>query len=246
MTKQREVLYSQRRDVLETEDLHEIVREMYMDVFESLFDTHIPTDAYADDWDLEGLAEALLRDFGLQVPLTPEHVAELNRDTLFEQLHQQLKASYEEKIQEMGSESFQALERWVILHFIDRHWKDHLLSMDHLKEGIGLRGYGQKNPLNEYKREGFDMFVDMTERVKTDVVSVLFKAERMPDDEPLPVRQTSRPSRTIAHRGGLADLPQESGGETAVATVRRQGEKVGRNAPCPCGSGRKFKRCCGA
>ncbi|MCZ6875669.1 MAG: preprotein translocase subunit SecA, partial [bacterium] len=246
MTKQREVLYSQRREVLETDDMHEIVREMYLDVFESLFNTHIPTEAYADDWDLEDLAEALLRDFGLQVPLTPEHVANLHRDTLFEQLRNHLETSYTEKIQEVGSESFQALERWVMLHFIDRHWKDHLLGMDHLKEGIGLRGYGQKNPLNEYKREGFDMFVEMMERIKTDVVSVLFKAERMPDDDSSPMRQASRTSRAIAHRGGLPDLPKESGGEATIATVRRQGEKVGRNAPCPCGSGKKFKKCCGA
>jgi preprotein translocase subunit SecA len=246
MTKQREVIYSQRREVLASDDMREIVQEMYLDVLESLFDNVIPVDAYADDWDLDGLSEALHHEFGVKISLTPESVVDLNRDMLFEKIRDHIETYYTEKVDEIGSDSFQGLERWVILNFIDRHWKDHLLAMDHLKEGIGLRGYGQKNPLNEYKREGFDMFVDMTERVKTDVVGVLFRAERMPEEERLPMRQRRQAPRAIAHRGRIPGLSTAGDEEVVVTTVRRQGEKIGRNAPCPCGSGKKFKKCCGA
>ncbi len=246
MTKQREVLYRQRREVLETDDVHELVQDMHLEVFEDLFDTYIPAEAYADDWDLGGLTEAVKREYGVVLSLTPERVVALTRETLFEQIRHDLESHLTAKIQEVGAEQFQALARWVILHFIDKHWKDHLLAMDHLKEGIGLRGYGQKNPLNEYKREGFDMFVDMTERVKTDVVGVLFKAERITDEDELPHRQRSRSPRAIAHRGSLPGFPEDSGEATTVTTVRRQGDKVGRNAACPCGSGKKYKKCCGA
>ena len=245
MTKQREVIYSQRREVLQTEAIRELVHEMHTEVLEGLFETHIPVDAYADDWDLAGLTEAIQHQYGVAVSLTPERVATLNRDTLFDQLVAELDAQYTKKANDIGTEMFEGLERWVILQVIDKHWKDHLLAMDYLKEGIGLRGYGQKNPLNEYKREGFDMFVGMTERMKADAVEWLFKAQVRATDEDLSRRQRSQAPRAVAHRGSLPGLAGESG-EVAVTTVRRQGEKVGRNAPCPCGSGKKFKRCCGA
>lgn len=248
MTKQREVIYNQRREVLETEDIHELVKEMHTEVLEEIFDTSIPAEAYADDWDLEGLTEAVMHQYGLHISLTSEDVATLNRDALFEQIQTSLETYYASKMQEIGAEHFQGLERWVVLQVIDKHWKDHLLAMDYLKEGIGLRGYGQKNPLNEYKREGFEMFMGMTERIKADAVEYLFKAQvAAPEDGPH-LRQRGRRQRTVAHRGNMPGMPETSGedGETTVTTVRRQGEKVGRNAPCPCGSGKKYKKCCGA
>lgn len=246
MTKQREVLYSQRRDVLETDDISELVYDMHTEVLEGLFNTYIPADAYADDWDLAGLEEAIQRQYGSHIRLTTERVASLSREALLEQLQTELQAGYTAKLQEIGAEQFHGLERWVILQVIDKHWKDHLLAMDYLKEGIGLRGYGQKNPLNEYKREGFEMFMGMTERVKVDVVEYLFKAQPAGKDTGLPQRQQpSRSPRAVAHRGVLSAL-SGSTPETPVVTVRRQGDKVGRNAPCPCGSGKKFKKCCGA
>jgi preprotein translocase subunit SecA len=245
MTKQREVIYSQRREVLVTEDIHEMVKEMHLEVLEGLFDTYIPAEAYADDWDLDGLSEAVMRQYGVLIPLTSESVAALSREALFDQLETSLETHYDAKAHEVGAAQFQELERWVILQVIDKHWKDHLLAMDHLKEGIGLRGYGQKNPLNEYKREGFEMFMDMTERLKADVVEYLFKAQLAASEESLPMRQRSRRPRAVAHRGSMPSMAGE-GGATTVTTVRRQGEKVGRNAPCPCGSGKKYKKCCGA
>jgi len=145
----------------------------------------------------------------------------------------------------MGVEQWQALERWIMLQIIDKHWKDHLLSMEHLKEGIGLRGYGQKNPLNEYKREGFDMFVDMTERIKADAMEYLFKIQMAEVENAPPARQSPPTPRPMP---GHYPLHGAASGNTATETktVRRQGAKVGRNAPCPCGSGKKYKKCCGA
>jgi preprotein translocase subunit SecA len=148
-------------------------------------------------------------------------------------------------MQAIGEEQRCALERWVMLQVIDKHWKDHLLAMDYLKEGIGLRGYGQKNPLNEYKREAYEMFVGMTERIKAEALELLFKVELTRVDEDLTVQPRRREQHIMQHRGTLAEAPEDTG-DTAVKTVRRQGAKVGRNAPCPCGSGKKYKKCCGA
>ncbi len=250
MNKQREVIYDQRHDVLGADDMSGLIQEMHGDVLDEIFETYIPPDAYADDWDLEGLKEGIWQQYGVTLEVTAEDVESLSRESLIEQVTTALEAYYQEKQQDIDSKEFQNFERWVALQVIDKHWKDHLLGMDHLKEGIGLRGYGQKNPLNEYKREGFDMFMDMTERIKTDVVELLFKAQpRHNTEDAMPQR---RPQRAVAHRGSLpeqpGDVPRDTddGGVQTVQTVRRQGEKIGRNAPCPCGSGKKYKRCHGA
>jgi preprotein translocase subunit SecA len=170
----------------------------------------------------------------------------LSRDALFDHLSAALDAYYSDKRQTIAPEHFEGFQRWVTLQVIDKHWKDHLLAMDHLKEGIGLRGYGQKNPLNEYKREGFEMFIEMTERIKTEVVEYLFKAQfTHASDAELARQQRVRPQRAVAHRGNLPGHEADQG-QVAVQTVRREGEKIGRNAPCPCGSGKKYKRCCAA
>jgi preprotein translocase subunit SecA len=171
-------------------------------------------------------------------------VVDLKRDTLFEHLQEILAKYYAAKAKVLEEEQFHALERWVILQVIDKHWKDHLLAMDYLKEGIGLRGYSQKNPLNEYKREGFEMFMNMTERIKADAVEYLFKTQITGSAEGTPTPQHPRRQRLMTHHG-MQSTHHGDSGDTPVQTVRRQGEKVGRNAPCPCGSGKKYKRCCG-
>ena len=177
MTRQREVIYSQRREALETEDVHDLVTEMSAEVLQDIFDTHVDPEAYADDWDLSGLVEAVHQRYGVQVPLEPASLADFGRVELLDYLREQLAGRYEAKRADAGAEPFNVLARFIVLQVIDKHWKDHLLAMDHLKEGIGLRGYAQKNPLNEYKREAFSMFVDLTDRVKNDVVEYLFKVE---------------------------------------------------------------------
>jgi len=244
MNKQREVIYSQRRDVLESDDLQALLEEMHTEVLEGLFTTYVPPDAYVDDWDLAGLTDALLHQYGIHLALTQEHVADFDRDAFLDHLHTRLKAHYAAKMQVLGEEQQRALERWVLLQVIDKHWKDHLLAMDYLKEGIGLRGYGQKNPLNEYKREAYEMFVGMTERIKAEALAYLFKVELTHVDDELTVRPRRREQYSAEHRGTLSEA-QEDTGDITVKTVRRQGAKIGRNAPCPCGSGKKYKKCCG-
>jgi preprotein translocase subunit SecA len=245
MNKQREVIYSQRRDVLEADDIHELMEEMHTEVLEGIFDTYVAADAYIDDWDLAGLTDAIQRQYGVHMALTPEHVADFDREAFSAHLHTRLRAHYTAKMQAIGEEQRCALERWVMLQVIDKHWKDHLLAMDYLKEGIGLRGYGQKNPLNEYKREAYEMFVGMTERIKAEAIELLFKVELTRVDEELTVHPRRHEQHIMQHRGTLAEASEDTG-DTAVKTVRRQGAKVGRNAPCPCGSGKKYKKCCGA
>jgi len=151
----------------------------------------------------------------------------------------QVTRAYEAKEQSLGAPLLRQLEKAFMLQTIDTLWKDHLLNMDHLKEGIGLRGYGQKNPLQEYQKEGFEMFEEMVQRIQEDVVQKLFTVEIAREGalEELEVRR--RPQRMVLSHGG-------NGAEEArVTPVRRQGSKVGRNDPCPCGSGKKYKRCCG-
>ncbi len=246
MNKQREVIYDQRHDVLYTENIGELIQEMHGDVLDEVFDTYTPADAYADDWDLEGLKDGILQQYGVTLEVTAEQVASLNRESLMEQVATALDTFYTEKQQDVEPEQFQGFERWVALQVIDKHWKDHLLAMDHLKEGIGLRGYGQKNPLNEYKREGFEMFIDMTSRIKNEVVELLYKAQLSHQaDDTISQPPPPRAQRTVAHRGSL---PGQEGdpGDVAVQTVRREGRKIGRNEPCHCGSGKKYKKCHGA
>ncbi len=245
MTKQREVVYSQRRETLEAASIDELFRDMHYEVLDELFEDHIPAEAYADDWDLASLTEAVYHVYGVSLSLTPEEITTFSREALLEHIQSALDSAYADKKQAIGQEQFKGLTRWVTLQVIDKHWKDHLLAMDHLKEGIGLRGYGQKNPLNEYKREGFEMFVDMTNRIKADVVEYLFKVQITNAEDTAITQQRPRRQRTVAHRGNFPTGPGEEE-NVAVKTVRRQGEKIGRNAPCPCGSGKKYKKCCGA
>ena len=243
MNKQREVIYSQRRDVLESDDIPALLEEMHTDVLEGIFTNYVPVDAYVDDWDLAGLTDAIQRQYGIHMALTPEIVAGFDREAFLEHLQTRLQEHYSAKMHTIGSEQHSALERWVMLQVIDKHWKDHLLAMDYLKEGIGLRGYGQKNPLNEYKREAYEMFVGMTERIKAEALELLFKIELTRADEELTLQSRRREQHIIEHRGMLSEGQEDA--DMAIKTVRRQGAKVGRNAPCPCGSGKKYKKCCG-
>jgi preprotein translocase subunit SecA len=161
----------------------------------------------------------------------------LGRDALLDELQTTVAQVYERKEQELGSDLMRYLEKLMLLQVIDHHWKDHLLGMDHLRDGIGLRGYGQKDPLIEYKREGFDMFSSMMDRIKSDSLDRLFRVQAVRGEEPPPPPVSAPPPRMILNRG---EEP------TAAATVQRQADKVGRNDPCPCGSGKKYKKCHGA
>ncbi|MFQ6111501.1 MAG: preprotein translocase subunit SecA [Nitrospinota bacterium] len=260
MNKQREVIYAQRREVLQGEGIRETVLDMLDEVLEGILLTYTDPQVHFDDWDLKGLKEALDRQFGLKVKLDgltltplpggePLDLAALTTEELRDALFEVLKGAYEAKAAELGEELMDRLERMVMLQVIDSQWKDHLLAMDHLKEGIGFRGYAQKNPLNEYKREGFEMFQEMTRRIKENFLEYLFKLQ--PAEE-FAWEARERPLGYTEHRGEFQGISEGGGGDgrgeapRPVTTVRREGKKIGRNEPCPCGSGKKYKKCCGA
>ena len=241
MNKQREVIYEHRRAILTGGDLAEEIREMTTEVVDSLVDVYCPAEQYPEEWDFTGLTEALQAQFGQDVtkgdPGAEADLKEMGRDALREELRERVLRAYQRKEQELGSDLLRYLEKMLLLQVIDHHWKDHLLGMDQLRDGIGLRGYGQKDPLIEYKREGFDMFAAMMDRIKADALERLFRIQAVRGEMPAATSQPQQPVRMTLNRGEEPAVPR---------TVHRQQEKVGRNDPCPCGSGKKYKKCHGA
>jgi len=238
MNKQREVVYGMRREVLDGESQEETIREWLEELTAGLLDMYAAADSHPEDWDLGGLSEALYRQFDLRLPAEVQHGEVASREGLEGIVWPAVEARYKSREEALGAEGMRNLERVVMLQVIDTQWKDHLLSMDHLKEGIGLRGYGQRDPLTEYKREAFDLFQEMVNRIKATVVEWLFKIELVQESVPAVRRSPWADARES--RGESADPIA-----TAPPAVRNaSGQKVGRNDPCPCGSGKKYKKCC--
>jgi len=230
MNKQRTEIYAFRKEVLQGGNLQNRVSSMIDETIDEIVAIYCPEDKSPDDWDLKGLKDGLYGAFSY----SPEDVPE-NVDALREALSEEIKKRYAAKETEIGSEMMRYLEKVMVLQVVDSQWKDHLLAMDHLKEGIGLRGYGQRDPLVEYKKEGFDMFADMSGRISAEIVTRLFKIQIQRSEE-AQVR-ASRTNVNLNYNRG------EGGGVTQPVT---KGKKPGRNEPCPCGSGKKYKKCCGA
>ena len=284
MNKQREAVYGLRRSLLEGVDQKELILEDYVSgILGELIDQFCPIKAHVDDWDLKGLKDGIFTRFGVDIYAEGIKPETLNRQELGDAIFEKLKARYAAKEQMIGPEAMRYHERMIMLSVLDSLWKDHLLNMDHLKEGIGLRGYGQHDPLVEYKRESFDMFEEMMKRFQEQTVQYLYLMqilERPPEgagpgggpggphglgpDAGVPVLRSGggngRPPRQVAtsvddleeafQRKKRRELEQArmAGGaeQRTVQQVVRGAEKVGRNDPCPCGSGKKYKKCHGA
>ena len=241
MNKQREVIYELRTQVLGADQLKDTFLEMLEEVVEDLVAEQLSADLHPEEWDLVALQEAIKRHFGVDVNVQEFPRAGADLTSLREFIFERLRQSYVHKETQMGELMLRHLEKVIMLQLIDTRWKDHLLAMDHLKEGIGLRGYAQKNPLNEYKREAFEIFAAMMNLIKVEITEYLFKIQAGKLEESVQKADGHRP-RYIEHRGGgLA-----ANGDGKPAPVRREGRKIGRNESCPCGSGKKYKRCCGA
>ena len=239
MNKQREVIYQQRREVLKGENLKEEILDMAGGLAEEIVGRYTLKDLHASEWDFKGLSEGLHHRCAFRLDLEKEAEEGLTPERLQEIVSEKITQAYEQKEKQFGSPMLRQLEKIIMLQTIDGLWKDHLLNMDHLKEGIGLRGYGQKNPLQEYQKEGFEMFEEMVQRIQEDVVQKLFTIEMASEEVVEEMQVQRRPQRMVLSHGG-------DGAEEARPTpVKRQGGKVGRNDPCPCGSGKKYKRCCG-
>jgi len=242
------VIYQHRRAVLGGANLKDDLRGMMDSLVESALNIYCPAEQYPEEWDIKGLAEIMHGQFGLDITQGKNDGAEpfrdMGRDALVEDFRAQVRDAYDRREQDLGSDLMRFLEKTFMLQVIDHHWKDHLLGMDHLRDGIGLRGYGQKDPLIEYKREGYDLFAGMMERIKSDTVDRLFHVQAV-RNEGQPTAPPPPPSPVISRP--LPPLILNRGEEpVAPQTVQRSDNKVGRNDPCPCGSGKKYKKCHGA
>ncbi len=235
MNQQREVIYRQRREALQGEDLAPVIQNMVDDLLDAVVADCTSDKTYAEDWDLEKLNTELYRLFGISANLTAESLEEISQEELLEDLAERVHGRYEAREKEFGESVVRDLEGYILLQTVDSLWKDHLLNMDHLKEGIGLRGYGQKDPLVEYKREAHGVFEDMIERVKEETVRLLFHIQIQREEEVQQLRREQEDQPIFMGPAGGASGPQ---------SVRKE-KKVGRNDPCPCGSGKKYKKCCG-
>jgi len=279
MNKQRENVYALRREILEGKvrfeedevaDTRAYLMSLAEEILESLVDDYASGEVDVDEWDLDALRREIGRIFALD-PATLE-IDDLNSSEIRDFVWEKLRASYDEKEQVVGREIMQRVERDIMLQIVDGQWKDHLYSLDHLKEGIGLRGYGQRDPLVEYKKESFALFQDMKARVDEEIVRYLWWLRPVvgeggaavaarparPVRQPLTLKgaeaatsafgapaSTGTPSPGAP--GQRARRPARVGGDDAkIQTVRREERKVGRNEPCPCGSGKKYKKCHGA
>ena len=236
MNQQREVIYRQRREALTGKDLKSSVMEMIRDKTEEIADSHAAETVHAEEWDQKEIQEAVYKQFNFRLDTFDEETLDgLNRDGLAEMIYEAAGQRYETRESAVGADDFRQLERVVMLQTVDSLWKDHLLSMDHLKEGIGLRGYAQQNPLVVYKKEGYELFQDMIERVKEETLGILYRIQIA---EPEKIDEYSQPrEQPMVFSGG--------GEPERKKPQKRSAKKIGRNAPCPCGSGKKFKKCCG-
>ena len=236
MNKQREVIYTQRREILAGQDIRNSFLDMLNDTIDDIAEAYCIDKTPAHEWDWEAIGEVVFKCFNLHLDLSQEMLSRLNptnfRDTLKEQAH----AIFQAKSVELGDELIDHLIKVMMLQSIDTHWKDHLLNIDHLKEGIGLRGYGQKDPKQEYKKEAYNLFMEMILRIREEVVERIYWVQVNHEDEVEEIAEEQRSKKLVFNVSGDEERHQEPAKSAKVA---------GRNDPCPCGSGKKYKKCCG-
>jgi preprotein translocase subunit SecA len=233
LNKQREVIYGMRQQAMAGE-LKETIQQIIDDIIDGLVEEFCPKDKHPEDWNKEGLKRQVEQIFRLK--LNDAQLDNLkDSEAVANFIKEETKKQYEEKERLIGSENMRFLEKYIFLQVIDTLWRDHLVAMDYLREGIGLRGYGQRDPLQEYKREGFMMFGQLVDRIKEDTITNLFRVEIKREEELQALRPEEPKTMQLSHGEG----------ETKRTPVRRKGKKIGRNDPCPCGSGKKYKHCCG-
>jgi preprotein translocase subunit SecA len=239
MNKQREVVYHRRRELLAGAALKEDVLDMCDELIDSIVGAHADPEKDAADWDWKEIEEAFFRQFKFRPGFREGNGAEIiSPDDLIDRAAARVRELYDQREAEFTEPVMRQIEKIITLQTLDSLWKDHLLAMDHLKEGIGLRGYGQRNPLVEYQKEGFEMFEAMMRVMQQDVVEKVFSVQLRREQDVQQIEQQQRPQRVMMSHGGetVSSEPQ---------TVKREATKVGRNDPCPCGSGKKYKRCHG-
>jgi preprotein translocase subunit SecA len=276
MNKQRETIYAIRRSALEGKDQRDYVLGIAEDVAVELVETYCPKEQHPGQWNTAQFLAEIHSQFGIDAKAAGADPTTLNHDELVDATVEAIKTRYAEREKQFGSDLLRWLERRIILDVVDTQWKDHLLSLDHLKEGIGLRGYGQKDPLVEFKKEAFVLFEDMMARIDNETIRYLFhvqiqqQAPQPQEVAPAPARQLHSAAAAVASAAARAEEAPQRLPDFARALERKQerqqremqyqtgpaqaeapkpvraGAKVGRNDPCPCGSGKKYKKCHGA
>jgi preprotein translocase subunit SecA len=234
MNKQREVIYTQRREILSGEDLRSSFMEMMDETVEDLVAAYAIDKVSSREWDWQGIGEGVYLSFDFHLDIPPETMERLNPVNFRGLLQEKVREVFNAKLAEFGDEMMDHLIKVIMLQAIDTQWKDHLLSIDHLKEGIGLRGYGQKDPKQEYKKEAFELFMAMIARIRAEVVEKIFWVQIARENDVERIEEKQKKQRLVFNLGE---------GEAPAQPVKSK--KVGRNQPCPCGSGRKYKQCCG-
>ena len=254
MNKQRETIYGLRRQLMEEPDQRDYLlgdppkSGVAYDLLSDLTKQFLNPDVSPDDWDVDSYKLQVKTIYDLDVDAEKIELQEMASPEVADAIWEKLKVKYARKEEQIGVEAMRTYERIIMLNIIDAQWKDHLLSLDHLKQGIGLVGYGQKDPLVEYKKQSFDLFQEMLDRIDTSTIRSLFNLQVVSEEPPEALRQRRLPRRstTLSFTGpnqGAAPAGEEAG---KTKTVVRDQPKVGRNEPCPCGSGKKYKKCHGA
>ncbi|MGL5309857.1 MAG: SEC-C metal-binding domain-containing protein, partial [Plesiomonas shigelloides] len=244
---QRKAIYEQRNELLDAQEIGASIEGIRADVFNAVIDEYIPPQSLEEMWDVAGLENRLANDFDLHLPIAKwlDEDNNLHEETLREQVIAEAEKQYRLKEEVVGEPMMRHFEKGVMLQTLDTLWKEHLAAMDYLRQGIHLRGYAQKNPKQEYKRESFEMFTDMLENLKLDVISTLSKVRvRMPEEVEQVEAQRRAEAERIAQKQKYSHDEADEQGETGGTVVRGE-RKVGRNEPCPCGSGKKYKQCHG-
>ncbi|MCX5799452.1 MAG: preprotein translocase subunit SecA [Proteobacteria bacterium] len=226
MNKQRETVYGMRREIMKDGDIKERVSDMIEDICEDLVYEYAPEKVYPEEWDIASLKNRIYETFFFHIDLDSIDIKSFTREGFLNMVKDKVFTVYGRKEKEFGEDQLRMIERFITLNSLDAHWKEHLLSLDHLKEGIGLRGYGQKDPLREYQKESFELFLDVLERVKVDTVKKMFAIQ--------PAKEELTHSEPVMFMNSGDNHPPD-----------HREKKIGRNDPCPCGSGKKYKKCCG-
>ena len=267
---QRKVVYHQRSELMDADEVQESIVAIREEVIGDIIAQYIPPGSLEEQWDPQGLTQAIESDFGIHLDVAKwlSDDSKLNEDGIRERVLESLEETYGEKEKQIGSEAIRMLEKQVMLKQLDHHWKEHLGAMDYLRQGVGLRSYGQKNPKQEYKREAFEMFGSMLDQVKHDTISLLSRVRIQSEEDVARMNQQRQAAQKMEFKhaeasalggqtapAGLqagaapAGAPRGRGPTAAPAQAQapfvRDGRKVGRNEPCPCGSGKKYKQCHG-
>jgi preprotein translocase subunit SecA len=255
---QRKVIYHMRNSLLAAQDVGETIAEFREEALKNAIDAHIPPQSLPEQWDIAGLEAALFSDFGSKIPVQQwlDEDDKLYEEPLRERILQTLVDAYKEKEEQAGAEGLRTFEKQILLRVLDDLWKDHLSTMDHLRHGIHLRGYAQKNPKQEYKRESFTLFQELLDSIKNDTIRVLSFVQVRREDPAEEEARLRHEAEEMAKRmqfqhaeaaSALGNEPQPAPaeGQEAVAVPVRSEPKIGRNEPCPCGSGKKYKHCHG-